>query len=278
MMDTNLFKLSSRNSRKEDTVITLADNVSIGAKDRFTVIAGPCAVESEEQLFTVATAVKNIGVNILRAGAYKPRTSPYSFRGLGKEGLKILADVKIKINLKIITELLYIKNLQEVVEVADIIQIGSRNMQNYELLEEVGKLNKPVLLKRGFSNTIEEFLLSAEYIMLKGNRNIILCERGIRTFEKYTRNTLDISAIPLIKRLSHLPIIVDPSHAAGDRELVPSLSYAAIASGANGIMVEVHPNPQSALCDGTQSLTLNSFETMYNTIKRIAKVIDKVIN
>lgn len=277
-MENHTFKLTAKNCNPEGTVIKLSDNVSIGAKDRFTIIAGPCAVESEDQLFTIAKEIKNIGVNILRGGAYKPRTSPYSFRGLGKEGLKLLAEVKNKIGLKVTTELLYIKNIEEVVEVADIIQIGSRNMQNYELLEEVGKLNKPVLLKRGFSNTIEELLLSSEYIMLKGNKNVILCERGIRTFEKYTRNTLDIAAIPVIKRLSHLPIIIDPSHAAGKDALVPDLSYAATAAGADGIIVEVHNNPKTAMCDGEQSLTFKSFDTMYNTIRNISQVLGKTLN
>lgn len=272
------FKLASRNHKAEDTIITLSNNISIGAKDRFTVISGPCAVESEEQLFTVAKELKSKGINILRAGAFKPRTSPYSFRGLGKEGLQLLKNVKKEFGLQVVTELLYLKNIEEVVEVADIIQIGSRNMQNYELLEEAGKLNKPVLLKRGFSNTIEELLLSAEYILLRGNSKVILCERGIRTFEKYTRNTLDISAVAVVKYLSHLPIIVDPSHASGNNFFVPSLSYAAIASGADGIIVEVHPNPQKALCDGTQSLTIEEFDTMYKTIEKLAKALGKILN
>lgn len=276
------FRLASRNFKAQDTLIKLGKEknkcVTIGGKDTFTVIAGPCAVESEEQIFETARKLKKIGVNILRGGAYKPRTSPYSFKGLGKKGLDLLTQVKKELDLYIATELLYLKELDYLLNVADIIQIGARNMQNYEVLEEVGKLDKPVLLKRGFSNTIEELLLSAEHILVKGNKNIILCERGIRTFEKYTRNTLDISAVPVIRHLSHLPIIIDPSHACGERDFVPSLCYAATASGANGIIVEVHPNPQAALCDGGQSLTIKNFSVMYHTIKNIAKVLNKTLN
>ncbi len=277
-MQERPFKLTAKGSKTHNTIIALSDNISIGSSDKFVIIAGPCAVESEEQLFTIAKELKGIGVNILRGGAYKPRTSPYSFQGLKEEGLKLLVDVKKKTGLKVITELLYIKDIDKVLEVADIIQIGSRNMQNYELLEEVGKLNKPILLKRSFGSTIEELLLSAEYIILKGNTNVILCERGIRTFEKYTRNTLDISAVPVIKRLSHLPIIVDPSHAAGESALVPFLSFAATAVGADGIIVEVHHDPQKALCDGSQSLNIDNFKKMYHTIKNIASVLDKSIS
>ncbi|MFN7182232.1 MAG: 3-deoxy-7-phosphoheptulonate synthase [Planctomycetota bacterium] len=277
-MNTYPFKLVAKNDSASTTVVRLSDEVSIGCQDKFTVIAGPCAVESEEQLVACAYQLKNTGVNILRGGAFKPRTSPYSFRGLGKKALILLARIKKETGLKIITELLYIKDIEDVTEVADIIQIGSRNMQNYELLEEVGKLTKPVLLKRGFSNTIEELLLSAEYIMLKGNTNIILCERGIRTFEKYTRNTLDISAVPIIKQISHLPVIVDPSHACGKQSLVPSLSLSAVAAGADGIIVEVHPDPSNALCDGVQSLDIDSFKKMYQTIKSVALVLGKSLN
>jgi 3-deoxy-7-phosphoheptulonate synthase len=271
------FKLASRDFKSANTIVHVANGVSIGG-NHFTVIAGPCAVESFEQVLETAEKVKKAGAAILRGGAYKPRTSPYSFQGLGPEGLKILKEAKKKTGLPIITEVLSEYDVELVSETADILQIGARNMQNFSLLDAVGKQKKPVLLKRGMMSTIEELLLSAEYILSRGNHHVILCERGIRTFEKSTRNTLDISAVPVIKKQSHLPVIVDPSHAAGVQEYVPDLAKAAVAVGADGIMVEVHPHPDKALCDGQESLTPEQFEKLMKEIRPLAKVLGKKLS
>lgn len=270
---TKLFKLVRRDFKRRDTVIKV-DSVKIG-EGTFTVMAGPCAVESLEQMLSTAHRVKKAGAHILRGGAYKPRTSPYSFQGLGQKGLEILRYVKNETGLPIVTEVVSERDVELVAETANILQIGARNIQNFALLDEVGRQPKPILLKRGLMSTIEEFLLSAEYIMSRGNQNIILCERGIRTFEKSTRNTLDISAIPVIKKLSHLPIIIDPSHASGVREYVPALAKAAVAVGADGIIIEVHPHPEKALSDGQESLKPNEFDKLMAEIEQLVKAVNK---
>lgn len=267
------FKLVSREFRSEDLIIN-AGGVSIGGST-FTVMAGPCAVESREQVMQSAKAAKAAGARVLRGGAFKPRTSPYSFQGLGKEGLEILAEARSETGLPIVTEVLDVRDLDLVVEYSDIIQVGARNMQNFLLLTELGRAGKPVLLKRSFMATIEELLMAAEYIAKSGNPNIILCERGVRTFETYTRNTMDISAIPVVRELSHLPIIVDPSHAAGKPELVKPLCAAALAAGAHGAIIEIHPNPEEALCDGPQSLTFDAFSDLMASLKPIAQAVGK---
>ena len=265
------FKLTSREFHPESTRIRI-NGVELGKK--FVTIAGPCSVESREQILESAHFVKKQGADILRGGAFKPRTSPYSFQGLGKTALELLAEAKEATHLPICTEILSPQDLPMVSEYVDVLQVGARNMQNFPLLRAVGQSRKPVLLKRGMMSTIEEFLLAAEYIMNEGNHNIILCERGIRTFETYTRNTLDLGAVALIKELSHLPVIVDPSHATGKRSLVSPLAKAAIAVGADGVMVEVHPNPAEALSDGAQSLTFDRFELMMREIGRIRKALN----
>lgn len=270
------YKMASRSFRAERTVVDVGDGILIGG-ERIHVMAGPCAVESREQLLTAAEKVKAAGATILRGGAFKPRTSPYSFQGLGEEGLKILAEAREKFGLKIVTEVMDIRTLPLVAEYADIIQIGTRNMQNFDLLKEVGKINKPVLLKRGLSATIEEWLMAAEYILTNGNFNVILCERGIRSFETYTRNTLDLSAVPVVKHLSHLPVIVDPSHGLGRWKFVAPMCRAAIAAGADGLLVEVHPNPAEALCDGAQSLTPENFAAMMDDLRRIAAAVGRTL-
>ena len=270
---TQPYKLTGREMKPEDTVIRVR-NVRIGGGD-IVIIAGPCAVESSEQTMEVACAVKELGALVLRGGAFKPRTSPYSFQGLGEEGLKILAEAREKTHLPVVSEALDTDNFDLVEKYVDIIQIGARNMQNYTLLKRAGRSKKPILLKRGISATITEFLLAAEYIMSEGNYNVILCERGIRTFSNYTRFTLDISSIPELKRITHLPIIVDPSHASGKRDMVIPLSRAAIAAGADGVMVEVHPNPAKALSDGPQSLTIDMFRQLIQELEIIAKTIQK---
>ena len=267
------YKLASREFKAEDTVIAVS-GVKIGAAE-VIVMAGPCAVESREQVLKAAEGVKKAGAKILRGGAFKPRTSPYSFQGLGEKGLEILAEAKLRTGLPIVTEVLEPADVNLVSQYADILQVGARNMQNFALLEEVGKINKPVLLKRGMMSTVEELLLSAEYILSNGNYNLVLCERGIRTFEKYTRNTLDISAVALIKRLSHLPIIVDPSHATGERKLVKPMAQAAIATGADGLIIEVHPCPEEALCDGYQSLNLDEFNSLMQDVRKVAAAVGK---
>jgi len=236
------------------------------------MIAGPCSVESLEQIIEVATAVKKSGADILRGGAFKPRTSPYAFQGLKDEGIRLLLEAKKATGLPIITEIMNIRNL-DLFEEVDIIQVGARNMQNFDLLQELGKTKKPILLKRGLANTLQELLMSAEYIMSEGNENIILCERGIRTYETYTRNTLDLSAVPVLHELTHLPVVVDPSHATGRATLVPSMAAAAAAAGADGIMVEVHNNPACALCDGAQSLTPEQFDKVNRHVRQIREVL-----
>jgi 3-deoxy-7-phosphoheptulonate synthase len=270
------YKLVSLEFKAEPTVVEVR-GVRIGG-GTFTVMAGPCSVESLEQLLATAEHVKREGARVLRGGAYKPRTSPYSFQGLGPEGLRLLKEVSDKTGLPVVTEVMDVRQIEPVSEYADILQIGARNMQNFNLLSEVGKAGKPVLMKRGFSNTIEEFLMAAEYIAREGNDQIILCERGIRTFETATRNTLDISAVPVLKRLTHLPVVVDPSHAAGRSDIVPELSLAALAAGADGIIVEVHPDPQNALCDGPQSLDFEQFSLMMKEIREVAEAIRRPLS
>ena len=266
-------KLSGREFKPEDTVIRIGD-LEIGG-NTLTVIAGPCAVETETQLLETAKSVKAAGANILRGGAFKPSTSPYQFRGLGQQGLEILAIARAETGLPFITEVLTPQDVELVDRYADIFQIGARNMQNFILLDEVGRTRKPVMLKRGMSATIQEWLLSAEYILAQGNRDVILCERGIRTFETYTRNTMDVSAIPAIKRLSHLPIIGDPSHGTGKYDLVSPMALASIAAGADGLMVEVHPNPDQALKDGPQSLTFSNFEDLMQRLAPVAAAVGR---
>ncbi len=261
------YKLVNRELQAEDTVIR-GEGFEVGGGG-FTVIAGPCAVESESQILETAHFLKEHGAHMLRGGAYKPRTSPYSFQGLAGEGLGLLARAREETGLAIITEVVSAEDVEAVAEVADVLQVGARNMQNFRLLQRVGRVRRPVFLKRGQSATIEEFLLAAEYIAAEGNPQVILCERGIRTFDTSLRNTLDIAAVPLIKRLSHLPIVVDPSHATGRRELVPPLAAAALAAGADGVMVEVHPDPENALSDGPQSLTFDQFHDMVAMLDRL---------
>jgi 3-deoxy-7-phosphoheptulonate synthase len=261
------FKLTSREFHEADTVITVGDTTIGGTA--LTVMAGPCAVEDRDQLMQTAESVAASGATILRGGAFKPRTSPYSFQGLGVEGLRFLGEARERTGLPVVTEVMEPSQVDVVAEHADILQVGARNMQNYPLLMAVGKVSRPVMLKRGLSATIEEWLMAAEYIVSSGNPEVILCERGIRTFERYTRNTLDIAAVPLLHRLTHLPVIVDPSHATGKRWLVRSMALAAVAAGADGIMVEVHPNPDDALSDGEQSLTLEQFSEMAPVLQQI---------
>ncbi|MGL4773505.1 MAG: 3-deoxy-7-phosphoheptulonate synthase [Clostridium sp.] len=269
------FKKVNRLFKPEDSVIDICGSLVGG--NNLGIMAGPCSVESEEQIIQIAKDVKASGANFLRGGAFKPRTSPYSFQGLELEGLELLKLAKKETGLPIVTELMSTDYIDEFVENVDVIQIGARNMQNFDLLKQLGKTDKPILLKRGLSSTIEEWLMSAEYIMAGGNDKIILCERGIRTFETYTRNTLDLSAIPIIKRLSHLPVIVDPSHAAGYWYLVEPLAKAAIMAGADGLMIEVHNDPQNALSDGQQSIKPENFKTLMDKIKVIAELEGKVI-
>lgn len=264
------FKLANRLFHPQDTIIDV-DGVKIGG-GKVTIMAGPCSVESEEQLMSIARSVKAAGAHILRGGAFKPRTSPYSFQGLGEEGLKLLRKAKEETGMPIVTEVMSLETFDIVEHYADILQIGARNMQNFPLLKRAGKANKPILLKRGLSATIEELLMSAEYIMAEGNAKVILCERGIRTFETYTRNTLDLSAIPAVKGLSHLPIIVDPSHASGRWAMVNPLSKAAIAVGTDGLIIEVHNDPENALSDGAQSLKPEKFEQLMKEINQIVAV------
>ncbi|MEO0128898.1 MAG: 3-deoxy-7-phosphoheptulonate synthase [candidate division WOR-3 bacterium] len=271
---TQPYKLTSREMKPDDTNVIIG-NVRIGGK-KPVIIAGPCAVENEKQTIEIARAVKVFGADMLRGGAFKPRTSPYSFQGLGETGLKILARAGKENKLPVVSEAVDTEMFPLVEEYVDVIQIGARNMQNYALLKRAGKSKKPILLKRGMASTIQEFLLAAEYIMSEGNYNVILCERGIRTFSDFTRFTLDISSIPELKRISHLPVIVDPSHASGKRDMVLPLSRAAIAAGADGIIVEVHSNPERALSDGPQSLTIKGFEILMNEIKTIANAINRI--
>jgi 3-deoxy-7-phosphoheptulonate synthase len=269
------FKLASREFKKSSTVVSL-NGTRIGG-NKVVVMAGPCAVESRDQLLKTAEVVAEAGASILRGGAFKPRTSPYSFQGLGEEGLKILREAGDKTGLGVVTEVMSPMTVDLVAAYADILQVGARNMQNYSLLEAVGKTTKPVLLKRGLMSTVEELLMAAEYILSNGNPNVILCERGIRSFEKYTRNTLDIAAVPVIKSLSHLPIIVDPSHATGHRYLVAPTSLSAVAAGADGLIIEVHPKPEEALSDGAQSLHPEEFAELMNDLGRIAVAVGREI-
>ncbi len=262
------YKLASRDFQPADTTITVG-GVTLGSGE-LVVIAGPCAVETEQQVMETARAVKAAGASILRGGAYKPSTSPYHFRGLGEEALGLLAQARVETGLPVITEVLTPGDVELVSTYADILQIGARNMQNFVLLEEVGRTKMPVMLKRGMSATIEEWLLSAEYILSQGNRQVMLCERGIRTFETYTRNTMDISAIPVVKKLSHLPVIADPSHGTGKWYLVTPMALAAVAAGADGLMIEVHPRPDHALKDGAQSLTFDNFEQLMSQVADVA--------
>ena len=269
------WKLASRETHPHDTVIsvkTASGGFEIGG-GHFGIIAGPCAVEAREQTLTAARAVKASGAKMMRGGAYKPRTSPYAFQGTKVDGLKILAEARAETGLPVVTEVLDTQHVDVVAEYADVLQIGTRNAQNFALLEAVSAVKKPVLLKRGMSSTIQEFLMAAEYIVKGGNYQVILCERGIRTFEPMTRNTLDLGSIPLIKRLSHLPIIVDPSHATGDSLLVRPMALAALAAGADGIMVDVHPEPEKALCDGPQSLRPEEFGELMTTLRAMAEVL-----
>jgi 3-deoxy-7-phosphoheptulonate synthase len=270
------YKLVSREFRKDTTVITVGEGVTIGGK-KVPIMAGPCAVETKAQVTGVAKAVKGAGARVLRGGAFKPRTSPYAFQGLAEEGLQYLAEAKKVTGLPIITEVVDPRDIELVAQYADVLQIGARNMQNFRLLTEIGKQRKPVLLKRGLSATIKEFLLSAEYIMAGGNHNVMLCERGIRTFETQTRNTLDLSAVPLIQKLSHLPVVVDPSHATGRWDLVAPLARAAVAAGCDGLLVEVHGNPEEALCDGEESLTPAKFTAMMDELRRVAQAVGREI-
>jgi 3-deoxy-7-phosphoheptulonate synthase len=274
------FKLASREHKKENTLIkinTTNEPVIIG-EGYCTIIAGPCAVENRRDYLDIAWFLKNTGADILRGGLFKPRTSPYSFKGLGKDGVDIMIEARQITGMPLITEIMDIRDLDILYDHIDVLQVGSRNMQNYSLLEELGKINKPILLKRGLSATIEEWLLAAEYLLNGGNSKVILCERGIRTFEPFTRNTVDIGAVPLVKDLSHLPVIVDPSHATGKWKMVRPVAKAAIAAGADGIMVEVHQDPDRALSDGKQSLTPVNFTAMYREIKQIAQIDNKKFN
>jgi len=269
------FKLASRDFQPQDTVVTV-NGVSIGGK-QLVVMAGPCAVESRDQLLETAHAVKEAGAHVLRGGAFKPRTSPYSFQGLGEEGLRLLAEAREETGLPVVTEVMDPQMVPLVTTYADILQVGARNMQNYALLHAVGKAQRPVLLKRGMMSTVEELLMAAEYILSHGNNRLILCERGIRTFEQYTRNTLDISAVPLIKQLSHLPVVVDPSHGTGKWELVGPVSRAAVAAGADGLIIEVHPRPEEALSDGAQSLKPARFAALMESLRLVAEAVGKVL-
>jgi len=267
------YKLASREFKDFDTTIKVKD-IIIGGKE-VIVMAGPCVVENEQQIFETAHQVKTLGAKILRGGAFKPRTSPYSFQGLGEEGLKLLAQAGKETGLAVVTEVMSVNQIDLIAKYTDIFQVGARNMQNFVLLKELGKIKKPILLKRGLSATIEELLLSAEYILSEGNYEVILCERGIRTFENYTRNTLDLSAIPAIKILSHLPIIVDPSHATGRWRLVSPMAKAAIAAGADGLLIEVHPDPKSSLSDGAQSLKLDTFAQLMKELRPIIQAVGR---
>ncbi|MDI6871301.1 MAG: 3-deoxy-7-phosphoheptulonate synthase [Bacillota bacterium] len=269
------FKLAGRELQETPSVVEV-DGVRFGDRE-VVLIAGPCAVEGEAQLFETAELVKAAGGSMLRGGAFKPRTSPYAFQGLGREGLKLLAEARRRTGLPVVSEVLDPKDVELVAEYVDMLQIGARNMQNFSLLREVGKTRRPVLLKRGISATVEEWLLAAEYVLREGNRAVVLCERGIRTYEPATRNTLDLSAIPLVKHLSHLPVIVDPSHAAGKWRLVPALAKAAVAAGADGLMIEVHPHPDHALSDGPQSLNPANFRRLVEELRPLAQAVGRAL-
>jgi 3-deoxy-7-phosphoheptulonate synthase len=271
------YKLASSQLRSGERTVIEIDGRKIGG-EHFSMIAGPCTVESRDQTLTTARAVAAGGASLFRGGAYKPRSSPYSFQGLGQEGLRLLAEAREETGLPIVTELMDARDLEPVLEVADVIQVGARNMQNYPLLAEIGRSGRPALIKRGLSSTLEELLMAAEYILHEGNPNVLLCERGIRTFETAYRFTLDLTAVPVLKELSHLPVIVDPSHAAGRRDLVTPLSLAAAAAGADGIIVEVHPHPEQAICDGPQALYADRFAEYVELVERAAAVAGKVLS
>lgn len=268
------YKKASRMFHPEDTIVEV-NGIKIGGKEKIVVIGGPCSIEGEDMICHLAQEVKEAGGMMLRGGAYKPRTSPYAFQGMGSEGIIAMVQARKQTGLPVVTELMSADKLDEFIEHVDVIQIGARNMQNFDLLKAVGKTNKPILLKRGLANTIEEWIMSAEYIMSEGNENVMLCERGIRTFEPYTRNTLDLSVVPIIKKKTHLPIIIDPSHATGDWELVESASLAAIAAGADGLIIEVHDHPECAWSDGAQSLKPDNFKEVIRKGKAIAAVIGR---
>jgi 3-deoxy-7-phosphoheptulonate synthase len=286
---TKPYKLASREMHEADTYVRIpltptplpqgarGEGVTIGP-GTFTLIAGPCSVENEEMILRTAEWLMGRGVRLLRAGAFKPRSSPYSFQGLGQEGLDILARARRETGIGIVTELMDTENADAVEEAADVIQIGTRNMQNFSLLRRVARASKPVLLKRGMSATLEEWLMAAEYVMAGGNYNVVLCERGVRTFSDHSRNTLDLSVIPPVKKLSHLPILVDPSHGTGKRDYVPAMALAALAAGADGLLIEVHPDPDRALSDGAQTLSLTAFERLLESLRRLAEPLDKQIN
>jgi 3-deoxy-7-phosphoheptulonate synthase len=268
--------LVSRNAKPDKTIVNV-NGIEIGGSE-IIILAGPCAIENQEQLFQTAKAVKAGGAKILRGGAFKPRTSPYKFQGMGEEGLKLLGNIRKETGLTVVTEVMDTRQVELVAAYADILQIGSRNMHNYPLLKEVGKIKKPVLLKRGMMATIDEFLLAAEYILNQGNTQVILCERGIRTFEPSTRNTLDLSAVPMLKHLCHLPVIVDPSHGTGLNWMVPAMAKAAVAAGADGLIIEVHYQPEEALCDGDQSLSPVEFAQLMKDLRKIAHAVDRKIS
>ena len=268
------YKLASLQFKREERTVVDVDGRKVGGP-HFMTIAGPCTVESRETMLEAARVVRDAGAQLLRGGAYKPRTSPYSFQGLGFEGLRLLKEAKEETGLPIVTELMDVRDLEPVLEVADVVQLGARNMQNYTLLTEVGRSGRPVLLKRGLSATLEELLMAAEYVLKEGNENVILCERGIRTFETSYRFTLDLMAVPVLKELTHLPVVVDPSHAAGKRALVPALSYAAAAAGADGIIVEIHPEPEAAICDGPQALLAEEFPDYLRKLEQAAALAGK---
>ncbi len=270
------YKKANRKYHPDDSVVSINDATRIGG-EVLTVIAGPCSVESHDQIVQIAREVKQLGASAIRGGAYKPRTSPYSFQGRGEEGIQMLAEARRETGLPIVTELMSSEQIPLFEETVDVIQIGARNMQNFDLLKKVGRIDKPILLKRGLSSTIEEWLMSAEYIMSEGNEKVILCERGIRTFETYTRNTLDLSAVLAVKQLSHLPVIVDPSHACGKAWMVERMAMAAVAAGADGVMIEVHNDPPHALCDGNQSVTPEQFGEIMKQIRLIAACVGKEV-
>jgi len=270
------YKLASRETKPEESVIEIAEGIRVGG-EKIVVMAGPCSVESQAPPLTTAQAVKKAGADVLRGGAFKPRTSPYSFQGMAEEGLKILAEAREKTGLAVVTEVMEAQDIELICEYADILQIGARNVQNFALLKEIGKVDKPILLKRGMMTTITEFLMSAEYILSEGNPNVILCERGIRTFETSTRNTLDLSAVPVLREKTHLPIIVDPSHGTGYWQYVAPMSYAAIAAGADGLLIEVHPHPEDAMSDGGQSLKPDKFAELMKNLAAFAQAAGRKI-
>jgi len=275
---TKPYKLVSRDFHPSDTVVNLGRNIKVGGKAPLLIIAGPCAIESREQIFKTAHFLKKLGIPVLRGGAYKPRTSPHSFQGMRKEGLDLLDEVRKEVGILVVTEVMSPEHVEMVAEKVDILQIGARNMQNYDLLKEVGSIRKPVVLKRGLSATVEEWLASAEYILVEGNTDVVLCERGIRTFETATRNTADLAVVPLLKAASHLPVIFDPSHATGHRDLVSPMAMASVVTGVHGIMVEVHPDPEHALSDGPQSLHFKEFGKLCGHIKETEDFMKRLSN